>query len=306
VRETPGVSVVIPTRDRPKLLRRAVRSVVDQDYTGPIECIVVVDGPEQPQLPEIAPGSDRNVQIIRNVRSPGPAGARNTGALAASNDLIAFLDDDDVWLPTKLTRQVAALRAHPGAFVVGCGVLIRTRSDDVARPAPRRVIRYPDLLRSRMMELNSSTILVRRASFLETIGLMDEELPGGSAEDYEWVLRAAQEHPIPMVSEPLARIHWDRVSFFADRLRDTADALRIILGRHAGFVTSPRGRARILGQIAFAEAATARPRAAVDAATSAIAWNPFEPRAYLALAVTTRLLPASWVSRTLTRLGRGV
>jgi glycosyltransferase involved in cell wall biosynthesis len=122
--DLPLVSVVIPTRDRPELVRRAVASVLAQTYAGDIECIVVADQAEAPrELPEPArPG--RAVAVIDNGRTPGLAGARNTGILASRAPLLAFLDDDDEWLPEKLERQAAVLAREPEAGLVGCAIEI--------------------------------------------------------------------------------------------------------------------------------------------------------------------------------------
>ena len=120
----PLVSVVVPTRDRPELLRRAVTAILGQTYGGPIECVVVFDQSD-PDLPwaDLPPG--RTLVVVRNDRSPGLAGARNSGILAATGELVAFCDDDDEWLPEKLTRQVARLLATPSAAVATTGILVR-------------------------------------------------------------------------------------------------------------------------------------------------------------------------------------
>ncbi|HEV2893829.1 MAG TPA: glycosyltransferase family A protein, partial [Actinomycetota bacterium] len=95
--ETPPVSVVVPTRDRPELLRRAVTAILEQTYQGPIECVVVFDQSD-PDLPWGALPAGRRLVLVRNQRTPGLAGARNSGILAATGELVAFCDDDDEWL----------------------------------------------------------------------------------------------------------------------------------------------------------------------------------------------------------------
>jgi glycosyltransferase involved in cell wall biosynthesis len=101
----PLVSVVIPTRDRPKLVSRAIHSVLDQTHRE-IELIVVVDGPDPATVAAVRSIEDLRLQIIVNPCSLTAAGARNVGAAHATGDWIAFLDDDDVWLPNKLERQM--------------------------------------------------------------------------------------------------------------------------------------------------------------------------------------------------------
>src|SRR5690606_34510401 len=83
-------------------------------------------------------------------RTPGLAGARNTGILALDTELVAFCDDDDAWLPEKLTAQTAALVGRPDAVLASCGILVRFRGDDNARLAGSAEVTHADLIRSRM------------------------------------------------------------------------------------------------------------------------------------------------------------
>ena len=102
----PLVSVVIPTLDRPKLLLRAIDSVLRQTHQE-IEVIVVVDRPDQDTVSAVRSVDDPRVQLIVNPHSLTAAGARNAGADHATGEWVAFLDDDDEWLPNKLERQIA-------------------------------------------------------------------------------------------------------------------------------------------------------------------------------------------------------
>jgi glycosyltransferase involved in cell wall biosynthesis len=120
VERRPSVSVVIPTHGRPEFLRRAVGSVLDQEYTGRIEALVVFDDCKPVDVPEPS-SADRAVVLLGNDRMPGPLGARNAGILAAKGDILAFLDDDDEWVPSKLARQVEVLMSG-SAEVVFSGV----------------------------------------------------------------------------------------------------------------------------------------------------------------------------------------
>ena len=89
----PPVTAVIPTVDRPDELHAAVQSVVDQDYAGDIEVIVVVDAPETVPVGVELPAG-RTLRVVTNHRAKGLAGARNTGIMAAAHGHVAFLDDD--------------------------------------------------------------------------------------------------------------------------------------------------------------------------------------------------------------------
>ena len=115
------VSVVIATRDRPRLVREAIDAVFAQDLPADIEVIVVADQ-STPDTSLVRSEPGRTVRVIENIRTPGLAGARNTGIEAATGEFVAFCDDDDLWLPTKLTRQVVALRETPKACLATCGI----------------------------------------------------------------------------------------------------------------------------------------------------------------------------------------
>src|SRR6267378_4252792 len=97
------VSAVIPTRGRPELLLRAVRSVLAQTLRE-IEAVVVIDGqdPATEQAMETLARKDSRVRVIALPTSTGGSAARNRGVAEASGEWIAFLDDDDEWMPGKV------------------------------------------------------------------------------------------------------------------------------------------------------------------------------------------------------------
>jgi glycosyltransferase involved in cell wall biosynthesis len=301
----PRVSVVIPTRDRPGLLRRAIQSVVDQHYPGEIECVAVFDQSE-PYDVEVQLPARRLLRIIENDRTPGLAGARNAGVLASEGELVAFCDDDDEWLQDKLAAQVEIFQANPQAAMVACGILIRYGDREIRRLPPAGSVVLEQLLRDRLMEINPCTILVRREVMLGPIGLVDEDIPGGYSEDYEWLLRAATVTPIMIVSRPLVRINWHASSFFADRWRTIIQALIYLLDKHPELGRNPAGRARIEGQIAFAHAALGEGGAARQWAARGLRANWRDPRCYAALAVSTGLISAERVVHLAHSIGRGV
>ena len=303
--ETPAVSVVVPTRDRPELLRRAVTAILEQTYPGPIECVVVFDQSD-PDLPWAELPAGRHLALIRNQRTPGLAGARNSGILAATGELVAFCDDDDEWLPEKLTRQVARLLATPSAAVATTGILVRYQDRTTTRLAPTELVTHRQLLRSRITELHPSTVLVRRRQLLDDIGLVDEEIPGSYAEDYEWLLRASRLGPVLAVAEPLAVIHWHQSSFFADRWRTIISALTYLVDKHRELQQEPSGLARIYGQIAFAHAALGERRPARRWARRPLSLNRRERRAYLALSISLGLISAKNVVRMAHAAGKGI
>jgi glycosyltransferase involved in cell wall biosynthesis len=110
------VSVVIPTRNRPHLIARALRSVFAQTF-GNFEVIVVIDGPDEATERALQAETDPRLHVVVNHTSLTAAGARNVGVARASGNWIAFLDDDDEWLPQKLERQLAIARSDRAVLV---------------------------------------------------------------------------------------------------------------------------------------------------------------------------------------------
>ena len=306
------VSVIIPTRERPELLRRAVRSVLAQEYAGRIECLVVVDSPDTPlpNLADLVPGTAaegrRTVRVLRNARTPGLAGTRNTGYLAAEGPYLASCDDDDEWLPGKVAAQVALIERHPDTSLVATGIVVHLAGRDLPRDADPRPLTFEDFLADRRMEVHPSTYLTRRAAVLEGFGLVDEEIPGGYAEDYEWLLRAARTGPVRCVPQRLVRVHWHEGSFFTSRWQMIDEALTWLLEQVPEFSTVPRGLGRVEGQLAFANAALGRRRQALSWAGRALRHHPTSRQAWASLPVAGGLVSADRVVSLARRHGRGV
>jgi glycosyltransferase involved in cell wall biosynthesis len=126
------VSVVIPTRDRPKLLLRAIDSVLRQTHRE-IEVVVVADGPDPETVSAVQSVDDPRLQLFLNPYPSTAAGARNAGADRAKGEWIAFLDDDDEWLPNKLERQLAFAACRAPALV-SCLSRIVTPTDTYVAP----------------------------------------------------------------------------------------------------------------------------------------------------------------------------
>jgi glycosyltransferase involved in cell wall biosynthesis len=298
----PLVSVVVPTRDRPDRLRRAIASIQAQDYVGPIEVVVVFDRTEEVELD---PGPDplRSITTIENDRTPGPAGARNAAAEAANGEILAFCDDDDRWLPKKLRLQVNAL--SPEVSAVTCGIVVRYSRRSVPRVPDRDRITLEELIRSRMGAVHTSSLVVRRRDYLGRIGPLDESLPGGYGEDYEWLLRAASWRPVGCVREPLVDVHWHDASWFDGRWDTIVEAIDRLLELHPEIRGDRAGLARLFGRVAFAHAAAGRRGQAFTWSRRALAQSGRERRAYLAVAVACGL-PADAALKAAHTLGRGI
>jgi glycosyltransferase involved in cell wall biosynthesis len=299
-----SVSVVIATRDRPQLLQRALDAVFAQQFESPLDVVVVFDRTE-PDLSLEREVGNRRLRVITNTRSPGLAGARNSGIVAAVNAWIAFCDDDDEWLAGKLGAQFEALAATPSARAACTGVLIRYHDTDVPRRPVASRVTYDGFLDDRMTEVHPSSWLVHRPTLLADIGLVDEDIPGSYAEDYDLFLRTAAVCPIAVVPDPLVRVWWHGGSYFFERWKTIDDALAYLVAKHPDFDNHPRGLARILGQRAVAQAAMGERRRALQTVVAAARLHRSEKRVPVALAVAAGF-PAGTALKAAHRLGKGI
>lgn len=305
----PAVGVVIPTRVRPQLLRRALAGVLAQEYPGEVRVAVVHDR-TAPDL-ELAGGGWRPVTVLPNARTPGLAGARNTGVLALDTELVAFCHDDDVWAPGKLQAQVAALTAAAGAEIATCAVEVEYGGRRIPQLAGRDRIELADLTRSRLAALHASTFLVHRAALVAPgrIGLVAEDAPGRQNEDWDLLLRAAARAPVAHVDEPLVRVLWGRTrqttpsSAHECEYATKISALRWIMARHPAIEGHRPGAARIYGQLACWAAAAGNRRAAWRWARQAARHNWREPRAAIAFAALSGAVRAEALLAALERRG---
>ena len=300
-----GVTVVIPTHNRPELMSKAVRSVISQTWEGDIEILVVFDACPV-ELPAVPTSDNRSLRGVSNDRTRGLAGARNTGISGASHDLVAFLDDDDTWMPTKLSRQLDRLSERPDAILIGTAMEVDDGAHRHVRLVPSDDLTHQDFLLNRHPGLHSSSVLVRRTDLLGRLGLIDEELPRSYGEDYDLLLRASAIGPVTVVNEPLIVALWNGQSYYFGRWADYAAALQHLLAKHRDFADIPRAIGRIEAQIAFALAASKQPREARSWAWRALRHDPRQVKAVLACLVSWRLVTAQQVASVAQRLGRGI
>ena len=300
----PDVDVIIATRgNRPELLGLALEAVRSQTYAGRIVTTLVFDQSDPDE--SLADGDPRReVRLIRNDHSPGLAGARNSGVQSTSGELVAFCDDDDEWLPTKVERQVEALReSQAPTSVTGIVVLYQDRS--VTRIPDPGDLAVETLVRNRVMEAHPSTVMVRREALAGPIGLVDEEIPGSFGEDYDWIIRAARVGGFAVVPEALVKVRWGQ-SLFSRNWATIIEALDYLVAKHPEFRADPKAHARILGQQAFARAALGESRAALRTVARTVRTNPAEKRSYLAAGVALHLVSAGRVMDMAHRRGRGI
>jgi glycosyltransferase involved in cell wall biosynthesis len=302
---SPSVAVVLPTHDRPELLRRAIGAIVDQDYPGQIDVIVVFDR-AQPDETLVESSDARTVRVTANARTPGLPGGRNTGiALTEGAEFVAFCDDDDMWLPGKLRAQIDHMVAHNDVALCTTGIVIDFEGEENERPSPVEELTVESLVHDRTTEAHPSTFLFRRSALVE-VGPVDEEIPGGYSEDYDFLLRIAKIGRISCLREPLASIRWGRTSYFATRWQTIVDAQRYLMAKHPEFAEHRKAEARLRGQVAFALAALGERRAALGEVTQVIRRWPFERRWPVAILVALRIISADRALELAHKFGRGI
>ena len=207
---TPLVSVIIPAFNCGDCLPRAIESVLDQTYPN-IECIVVDDGSTD-DTAAIARFYGENVKLVSQENS-GVSSARNTGIAHANGELIAFLDADDSWHPSKLEKQVQLLQEHREVVLV---------STDLMTYSPEHVGGEPPAAAKEsygpgMIEIHSDFLPLFRAPYLGTpsvmvraqrakeVGCFDTSLPIG--EDVDFYFRMCAGCSYALIRQPLTIIY---------------------------------------------------------------------------------------------------
>jgi glycosyltransferase involved in cell wall biosynthesis len=198
-----AVSVIIPTYNHARFVGEAIGSALEQT-SKPTEVIVVDDGSTDGTAAIV----DRYRDQIRVVcqENRGVSAARNAGVALATGDLFAFLDADDLWLPTKLERQLARFDADPELGLVHCGV---ETIDTQGRPADRAIDGMEGWVAEAMLQFRrpvilggGSGVLIPRPVF-EAAGGFDVQL--STSADWDLYYRIACRRRVGFVPEVLLR-----------------------------------------------------------------------------------------------------
>lgn len=197
------VSAIITTHNRLSLLPRAIESVLTQTYLN-IECIVVSDASTDGTVEYCSNRSDIRFIYIPKNESRGGNHARNLGVLAAKGEYVAFLDDDDYWLPTKIEKQVFLIEEKK-CDLVYCGL----RLEIIQKDGNNKFVDWLPLVEGQgdlsvkilaRIYLMTSGIMVRKSLF-DKVGLFDENIRYW--QEYELSIRMAQKTPFYAVDECL-------------------------------------------------------------------------------------------------------
>lgn len=214
--ENPLVSIIIPTYNRAHFLRLTLLSIANQTYQN-FEVFVIDDGSPNNEAQLVCENFEK-VTYYKIENSGGPAKPRNFGIQKAKGKYIAFVDDDDIWLHTKLEKQIAVLEQNPDfGLVHGCcetidenGVLqnrimgrLRNILDKHGDVKEKMIGRWTVMM---------PTSFVRKA-VIEKVGFFNEKMPA-AGEDMEFWTRCSFETKFYYIDEPLVhyRMHQNNIS----------------------------------------------------------------------------------------------
>jgi glycosyltransferase involved in cell wall biosynthesis len=215
------VTVIVPTRNRSALLGMTLRSVLRQQGVD-LEVIVVDEASTDDTAAVIASFTDPRIRVIRHEIAVGVSGARNHGAAEARGDWLAFVDDDDLWAPDKLARQLHAAQEDGRDWAYTGAVVISHRGEVVrGQPALRPEQVIDALTRYNPIPGGGSNVIMRRTTWLQ-VGSFDTRLR--NTEDWEMWIRLAKHGPPACVFSPLVarRLHASNSTFdIAEIVRGT-------------------------------------------------------------------------------------
>lgn len=221
-KETPFISVIIPTYNRAITISQTIDSVLNQTY-GNLEIIVIDDGSTDNTREILAPYG-KKITYLSQANS-GVSSARNAGIQQARGEYAAFLDSDDLWCPQKLHKQIEAIQKNKEyalcltdiEYINEIGVHMGFSS--LRRSMPRNGYIFEYLLRG--FAVTCSYVLVKKDVF-NAVGLFDESLK--TAEDIDMLLRITCRYQAILIDEPLVKYrksgsHLSGRLFTGNRLR---------------------------------------------------------------------------------------
>jgi glycosyltransferase involved in cell wall biosynthesis len=230
----PQVSIIIPTFNRPELLKRSMASVLTQTFTD-FELIIVDDG-DKVRSKEVAEGfhDPRVIYIANEPSRQGGGKSRNVGIARARGELVAFQDDDDEWFPEKLAIQIGAFKDTPEEVGFCFTAVINDFGNEERTTKVRDgVYDYRDIALRRFAGFLTVTLLFRKSILIE-MGGFDETLP--SHQEPELMIRVTRKYKGLGINQPLARVnatpHEHVGSSFARRI----EGREIILKKHHALI----------------------------------------------------------------------
>jgi len=227
------VSVIIPTYNRAEFLRSAIVSALNQTFKD-IEMIVADDKSTDHTREVVRSFKDKRIKYIMNENNMGPSATRNSAILASKGEYIAFLDDDDEWIPEKLQKQVELLDKSPPNI---CGVysdrliIDRLSNKIVSEGLQSNKVRGNLLSQLAMRnQINTCTVLVKKKC-LDEVGLFDETI--SYMEDRDLWIRLSLNWDFEYINEPLTRTFVHKQGHLSARLKEQIKGRETLLTRYS-------------------------------------------------------------------------
>ncbi|MEB3212351.1 MAG: glycosyltransferase family 2 protein [Leptolyngbyaceae bacterium] len=204
------VSVIIPTCKRPNLVMRAIQSALNQTLKD-IEVLVVVDGADPETeivLKQIDDPKFRFMVLPQNVNA---AGARNAGVKEAKGEWVAFLDDDDEWLPQKLELQLKTAQASPYTYpIISSRFINKTPKEDLVWPRrfPKPSEHLSDYLFVRSFFVHGEGFILLSTYFTKRELLLKYPFVNNKHEDYDWLLKVTDAEDAGVTHVPEVTTIW--------------------------------------------------------------------------------------------------
>jgi teichuronic acid biosynthesis glycosyltransferase TuaG len=199
----PLVSVIIPTYNRPDFLSKTLQSIVDQTYHH-MEIIVVSNGVNNDNEKAAKELNDPRIIYVDQENSGGPASPRNHGIKMAKGQYVAFCDDDDLWMPDKVEKQVKALEENQEYGLCYSKMLRFDDKKEWANPQDAGAADLHSLLYVNTVPISSVFI---KKSLIDKFGDFSESHRVGTSEDYEFLLRHSAETKFYFLDEFLIK-YW--------------------------------------------------------------------------------------------------
>jgi glycosyltransferase involved in cell wall biosynthesis len=228
------VSVIIPTFNRGRTLRRAIMSVLQQSYTH-LEVLVVDDGSTDNTAGVMAAISDPRVRYIPLEQNRGASRARNAGLREARGRVIAFQDSDDEWLADKLQRQVEAAVAAGGGAVTVFHTKVLYGRDAWGTYGHNRVCILPEIPPAEVYDfhrliqeiniISPQALLITREA-LEAVGLFDEDLVNNN--DWAFAIELVYNTHVVFIDEPLVMTYLQPDSIMRLKRTGVRSQIRIL------------------------------------------------------------------------------
>lgn len=312
---TPHVSVVIPHYRGKRFVGAAIESVLVQAETE-TEVIVVDDGSGDDSVTALEALAEPRVRVVRHAHNRGIGAARNTGLQHARAELVAFLDQDDLWLPGLAAAHRRVLDNDAGGTigVVFSDLLVLHRSGRVSQPhlrVPERLSELaPEELLSSIVQddfVRLGGCVIRRRS-IEAAGPFDETIRGGS-DDFDMIVRLADVCRFGHVPEPLfiRRLHDENYTKAERMMDESLLVLDRIAERHPNIERALNvGRYKRLYRRARAFQMAGQTSEAARDYRRTLRVHPWHPRAYFGLMLCALGPAGSLVSRWWQRLAESL